>query len=112
VSSLCKVIILGHLGADPELRTTASGEPVCNLRVATSESWTDAKGEKQERTEWHAITVFGRQAEPCGRFLAKGRQVFVEGRIQSRKYTDKDGIERRATEIIASNVLFVGEAGR
>lgn len=112
MSGLCRVILLGHLGAAPELRTTTGGEPVCNLRVATTDTWTGKDGQRQERTEWHSVAVFGQLAESCGRSLAKGRQVLVEGRIQSRKYTDKEGVERRLTEIVASNVVSVGEAGR
>ena len=93
MSSVNKVILIGHLGADPELRD-AGGQKVANLRLATSESWTDKGGQKQERTEWHRVTVWGKQAEFCGQYLSKGRQVYIEGRIKSKEYTDKDGNRR------------------
>ena len=102
-----KVIIIGNLGADPEVRTTAGGQPVANLRVATNEVWNDKDGNRQERTEWHAVTVWGKQAEHCGQYLKKGRQVYVEGRLQSRTYT-KDGVEHRAWDVVASTVTFLG----
>src|SRR5947207_4433721 len=97
-----KVILVGHLGADPDMRYTPSGQGVCELRLATSESWNDKNGQRQERTEWHRIVVWGKRAEVCSKYLAKGRQVFVEGRIQTRTYDDKDGNKRYITEIIAS----------
>ena len=103
-----KAIVVGNLGIDPELRYTQSGAAVCNLRVATAESWTDKSGEKQERTEWHNIVVFGRQAENCEKFLKKGRQVYVEGRLQTRSWEDKDGNTRYTTEIVANTVQFLG----
>lgn len=102
-----KVILIGNLGADPELRQTQSG-PVCNMRVATTERWTTQDGQKQERTEWHTVTVWGRQAEHCQRFLAKGRPVYVEGSLQSRTYTDQDGKERRVWDVRAQTVQFLG----
>ncbi|MCB9548466.1 MAG: single-stranded DNA-binding protein [Myxococcales bacterium] len=107
-----KVILIGNLGADPETRQTQSG-PVCNLRVATTERWTDRDGQKQERTEWHSVTVWGRQAENCQRYLAKGRPVYIEGRLQSRTYTDQEGKERRVWDIRAQVVQFLsgGEGG-
>ena len=107
MSSVNKVILIGHLGADPELRD-GRGQPVCNLRIATSESWTDKDGSKQERTEWHRVTVWGKQAEFCGQYLSKGRQVYIEGRIESKEYTDKDGNERRSYGIVAREVTFLG----
>jgi len=103
-----KVILIGNLGADPEVRFTPSGQAVANFRVATNESWTDKSGNKQERTEWHRIVVWGKRAEVCSKYLAKGRQVFVEGRIQTRTYDDKDGNKRYITEIIANDVQFLG----
>ena len=103
-----KAIVVGNLGIDPELRYTQSGAAVCNLRVATAESWTDKSGEKQERTEWHNIVVFGRQAENCEKFLKKGRQVYVEGRLQTRSWEDKEGNTRYTTEIVANTVQFLG----
>tara|TARA_R100000152_G_C6780867_1_gene214217 strand:- start:4422 stop:4988 length:567 start_codon:yes stop_codon:yes gene_type:complete len=107
MSSVNKIFILGRLGADPELRSTQGGQSVCNLRVATSENWKDKDGNRQERTEWHSVTVWGRQGEMCGEYLAKGRQVYVEGRLQSREY-EKDGQTRKVWDIVASNVVFIG----
>ena len=109
MASVNKVIVLGNLGRDPELRHTPNGRAVCTLRVATNESWTDQQsGERQERTEWHQIVVWGRQAENCSQYLRKGRQVFVEGRLQTRKWQDKEGQDRWTTEIVADRVQFVG----
>jgi single-strand DNA-binding protein len=107
-----KVILVGHLGADPDMRYTPSGQGVCELRLATSESWNDKNGQRQERTEWHRIVVWGKRAEVCSKYLAKGRQVFVEGRIQTRTYDDKDGNKRYITEIIANDVQFLGGGNR
>jgi single-strand DNA-binding protein len=107
-----KVILVGHLGADPDMRYTPSGQGVCELRLATSESWNDKNGQRQERTEWHRIVVWGKRAEVCSKYLSKGRQVFVEGRIQTRTYDDKDGNKRYITEIIANDVQFLGGGGR
>jgi len=106
-----KVILVGHLGADPDMRYTPSGQGVCELRVATSESWNDKNGQRQERTEWHRIVVWGKRAEVCSKYLAKGRQVYVEGRIQTRTYDDKDGNKRYITEVIANDVQFLGGGG-
>jgi len=103
-----KVILVGHLGADPDMRYTPSGQGVCELHPATSESWNDKNGQRQERTEWHRIVVWGKRAEVCSKYLAKGRQVFVEGRIQTRTYDDKDGNKKYITEIIAADVQFLG----
>ena len=107
-----KVILVGNLGADPDMRYTPSGQGVCELRVATSESWNDKNGQRQERTEWHRIVVWGKRAEVCSKYLSKGRQVYVEGRIQTRTYDDKDGNKRYITEIIAADVQFLGGGGR
>jgi single-strand DNA-binding protein len=107
-----KVILVGHLGADPDMRYTPSGQGVCEMRVATSESWNDKNGQRQERTEWHRIVVWGKRAEVCSKYLSKGRQVYVEGRIQTRSYDDKDGNKRYITEIIAQDVQFLGGGGR
>jgi single-strand DNA-binding protein len=107
-----KVILVGNLGADPDMRYTPSGQGVCELRVATSESWNDKNGQRQERTEWHRIVVWGKRAEVCSKYLSKGRQVYVEGRIQTRSYDDKDGNKRYITEIIAADVQFLGGGGR
>jgi single-strand DNA-binding protein len=103
-----KVILVGNLGADPDMRYTPSGAGVCELRIATSDSWTDKNGQRQERTEWHRVIVWGKRAEVCAKYLAKGRQVYVEGRIQTRNYDDKDGNKRYITEVIANDVQFLG----
>lgn len=105
---LNKAILLGNLGADPELRYTASQQPVCTLRLATNERRRNAEGEWVEHTEWHSVVCFGKTAENCANFLAKGRQVLVEGRIQTRKWQDQEGKDRYKTEILASNVQFIG----
>lgn len=102
-----KVILIGHLGADPDMRYTPSGAGVCELRVATSESWKDKNGQRQERTEWHRVVVWGKTAEICAKYLAKGRQVYIEGRIQTRSYDDKEGQKRYITEVIANDVQFL-----
>lgn len=109
---LNKILIIGNLGKDPEVRFTPNGQAVCKFPVATSEKWKDAGGQMQERVEWHSIVVWGKQAESCGQYLAKGRQVYVEGRIQTRNYDDKDGNKRYVTEIIAANVRFLGGGGQ
>lgn len=102
-------MILGRLGQDPEMKHTPSGASVCNFSVATSESWTDKNsGQKQERTEWHRVVVWGKLAELCNQYLAKGRQVFLEGRLQTRSWDDKDGNKRYTTEINAAAVQFIG----
>ncbi len=106
-----KVILVGHLGADPDMRYTPSGQGVCELRLATSESWNDKNGQRQERTEWHRVVVWGKRAEICSKYLAKGRQVYVEGRIQTRNYDDKDGNKRYITEVIANDVQLLGGGG-
>jgi single-strand DNA-binding protein len=103
-----KVILVGNLGADPEVRFTPSGQAVANFRIATSENWTDKNGQKQERTEWHRIVVWGKLGELCGEYLAKGRQCYVEGRLQTREWTDKEGKKNYTTEVVASNVTFLG----
>lgn len=104
-----KVIIVGNLGADPETRYTQSGGAITSIRVATSESWNDKQsGEKQERTEWHRIKFFGKLAEIAGEYLKKGSQVYVEGALRTDKYTDKDGIERYSTDIIANEMQMLG----
>jgi single-strand DNA-binding protein len=103
-----KVILVGRLGADPDMRYTPSGQGVCELRVATSESWNDKNGQRQERTEWHRVVVWGKRAEICSKYLSKGRQVYIEGRIQTRNYDDKEGNKRYITEVIANDVQFLG----
>jgi single-strand DNA-binding protein len=104
-----KVILVGNLGADPETRYTANGGAITTIRIATSESWTDkATGQKQERTEWHRVKFFGRLAEVAGEYLKKGRQVYVEGALRTDKYTDREGIERYSTDVIASEMQMLG----
>ena len=109
--SVNMAIVVGNLGKDPEVRFTQSGRAVANFSIATSESWTGQDGNPQERTEWHRIVVWGKQAESCGQYLAKGRQVFVQGRIQTRTYEDKTGNTRYITEVVAQRVQFLGGAG-
>lgn len=108
--SVNKVILLGRLGQDPELKYTPGGSAVCNFSLATTESWTDKSGQKQEKTEWHRVVVWGKLAELCNQYLAKGRQAFLEGRLQTRAWDDKDGNKRYTTEILASTVQFIGGA--
>jgi single-strand DNA-binding protein len=108
--SVNKVILLGRLGQDPELKYTPGGAAVCNFSLATTESWTDKQGQKQEKTEWHRIVVWGKLAELCNQYLSKGRQAFVEGRLQTRSWDDKDGAKRYTTEIMANTVQFIGGA--
>ena len=104
-----KVILVGNLGADPEVRYTTSGTAIASLSIATSESWTDKQsGEKQERTEWHRVKMFGRLAEISGEYLKKGRQVYIEGSLRTDKYTDKAGVEKYSTDIIASEMQMLG----
>ena len=104
-----KVILVGNLGADPEVRYTGGGTAIASLRIATSEQWTDKQsGQKQERTEWHRVKLFGRLAEIAGEYLKKGRQVYIEGSLRTDKYTDKDGIERYSTDIIANDLQMLG----
>jgi single-strand DNA-binding protein len=107
-----KVILVGNLGADPEVRYTGGGTAIASLRIATSEQWTDKQsGQKQERTEWHRVKLFGRLAEIAGEYLKKGRQVYIEGSLRTDKYTDKDGVERYSTDIIANDLQMLGGGG-
>ena len=105
---LNKVILIGRLGRDPETRYMPNGEAVCNFSIATDESWKDKNGQRQTRTEWHSITMYRKLAEIAAQYLQKGSQVYIEGRIQSRKYTGKDGIERTAYEIVCSEMKMLG----
>jgi len=107
MSSVNSVTIVGHLGGDPELRYTSGGQPVTELSVATSEQWKDKDGNKQERTEWHKVTVWGKTAESCAKYLAKGRLVYVRGRIQTETY-EKDGQKKWITKVVAEDVKFLG----
>jgi single-strand DNA-binding protein len=106
-----KAIIVGNLGRDPEVRFTPDGRAVAKFSVATTERWNDQQGNRQERTEWHNIVVWGKQAETCGQYLSKGRQVFIEGSIRNRSYDDKNGVKRYITEIVARDVRFLGGPG-
>jgi single-strand DNA-binding protein len=109
MASVNKVIIVGNLGRDPETRYMPSGDAITNIAVATTDSWKDkATGEKKEQTEWHRISAFGKLAEIMGQYLKKGSQVYIEGSLRTRKYTDKDGIERYATEIRADTMQMLG----
>jgi single-strand DNA-binding protein len=110
--SVNKAIIIGHLGADPEVRYTQGGQAVANFNVATSENWNDQQGNRQERTEWHRIVAWGKLGELCKQYLSKGRQVYIEGRIQTSKWQDKDGNDRYTTEIVANQVTFLGSGGQ
>lgn len=107
---LNKVMVIGNLGADPELKNI-NGNTVCKLSVATSEKWTGKDGTKQERTEWHRVSVWGKVAENCGKYLAKGKKVYVEGKLQTRSWDGEDGKKRYATEIVAHSVQFLSPAG-
>ena len=107
-----KVILVGNLGADPETRYTANGGAITNIRLATSEQWRDKQtGENQERTEWHRVVLFGKLGEIAGEYLKKGRQVYIEGSLRTNKYTDKEGIERYTTDIVANEMQMLGGQG-
>jgi single-strand DNA-binding protein len=109
MAGINKVILIGNLGRDPEIRYTAQGgTAVANFTLATSESFTTREGKREDRTEWHRIVVWGKTAELCTQYLAKGRQVYIEGRIQTREWEDKDGQKRRTTEVVAQTVQFLG----
>ena len=109
MASLNKVLIIGNLGNDPETRFTPGGDAVANFSVATTESWKDkSSGEKKELTEWHRCSVFGKLAEICGQYLKKGSQVYIEGKLQTRKWTDKEGVERYTTEVKVSEMRMLG----
>lgn len=109
--SLNKVMLIGHLGSDPELRYTQGGQPVANFNLATNDRWTDKGGQTQERTEWHKVVVWGKMAETCEKYLKKGRQAYIEGRLQTRDWEDKDGNKRYTTEVVATTVQFLGGGG-
>ncbi|MCP5039982.1 MAG: single-stranded DNA-binding protein [bacterium] len=110
MASINKVILIGNLGRDPELRYTQSGQAVANFTLATNENYTNRSGEKVEQTEWHRIVVWGKTAELCAQYLAKGRPAYVEGRLQTRDWEDKEGVKRQTTEINAMTVQFLGGA--
>ena len=111
MASVNKVILLGNLGADPETRYLPSGEAVANIRIATTDTWKDKSGAKQEHTEWHRISFFGRQAEIAGEYMKKGSPVYVEGRIRTRKWQDKEGQDRYTTEIVGDRMQLLGSRG-
>ncbi|HXF65486.1 MAG TPA: single-stranded DNA-binding protein [Burkholderiales bacterium] len=111
MASVNKVILIGNLGADPETRYLPSGDAVTNIRIATTERWRDKGGEQQEHTEWHRIAFFGKLAEIAGEYLRKGSPVYVEGRIRTRKWQDKDGQDRYSTEIVADRMQLLGSRG-
>jgi len=108
MASVNKVILIGNLGADPEMRYMPSGEAIANLRIATTDSWKDKSGEKQERTEWHRVVFFGRQAEVCGEYLKKGSAIYVEGSLQTRKWQNKEGQDQYTTEIRGDRMQMLG----
>lgn len=109
MASVNKVIVLGNLGRDPEVRYTPNGNAVCNLRIATTRNWKSRDtGEKQEETEWHSVVLYDRQAEIAGEYLKKGRPVYIEGRLKTRKWQDKDGNDRYTTEIVAESMQLLG----
>ena len=103
-----KAIIVGHMGSDPDVKYSQNGMAVARFNVATNESWTNKGGNKEERTEWHRIVVFGKLAEICKNYLSKGKQVYVEGRLQTRQWEDRDGNKRNTTEIVANTIEFLG----
>ncbi len=106
--SLNKVMLIGNLGKDPELKMTTSGQPVCRFSLATTETWKNAQGEKQSKTEWHNVVVWGKQAEIAEKYLRKGKQILVEGRIQYREYTDQAGVKKTACDIRCDNFVMLG----
>ena len=108
MASVNKVILIGNLGRDPELRYTQGGQAVANFTLATSERFANKAGEQQERTEWHRIVAWGKTGELCAQYLSKGRSVYIEGRLQTREWEDKEGQKRSTTEIVAQNVTFLG----
>lgn len=111
MASVNKVILIGNLGADPETRYLPSGDAVTNIRIATTENWKDKSGDKQEHTEWHRISFFGRLAEIAGEYLKKGSPVYIEGRIRTRKWQDKEGQDKYSTEIVADRMQLLGGRG-
>lgn len=108
MASVNKVILVGNLGKDPELRYTQSGVAYCTFSIATTENWNDAQGNRQEKTEWHRITTWKKQAENCAKYLKKGSSAYVEGRLQTRSWDDQNGQKRYSTDIVADNVKFLG----
>ena len=111
MASVNKVILVGNLGHDPEMCYMPSGDAIANLRVATTDTWKDKEGNKQEATEWHAVVFFGKQAEVCGQYLKKGSQIYVEGSLRTRKWQDKEGVDRYSTEIRGDRMQMLGGRG-
>jgi single-strand DNA-binding protein len=111
MASVNKVILVGNLGRDPEMRYMPSGDALASFSIATTDSWKDKNGQKQERTEWHRISMFGKQAEIAGEYLKKGSSVYIEGRLQTRKWQDKEGNERQTTEVVADRMQMLGGRG-
>jgi single-strand DNA-binding protein len=109
MGSVNKVILMGNLGKDPEVRYTPSGQAVANFSIATSDSWNDKQGQKQERTEWHRIVLWGKQAELAGEYLAKGRAIYIEGRLQTREWTDKENRKQYTTEVVGDKMVFIND---
>lgn len=112
MASVNRVILIGNLGADPEVRYTQGGTAVANMRIATNESWTDKQGQRHDRTEWHRVIVWGKQGETCAEYLSKGRSVYLEGRLQTREWTDNDGRKNYSTEVVADRVVFLSTGQR
>lgn len=108
MASVNRATIIGNLGNDPEIRYSSGGDAIANLSIATTDNWKDKNGDKQEKTEWHRVTMFGKLAEICGEYLKKGSQVYIEGKLQTRKWTDKSNIERYTTEIVADRMQMLG----
>ena len=111
MSGVNKVILVGNLGRDPEVRYTKAGQAVASFSLATSERWTGKDGNKEEKTEWHRIVAWGKLGEICGEYLSKGKQVYIEGRLQTREWEDKDGNSKQTTEIVANNMTMLGASG-
>ena len=111
MSGVNKVILIGNLGADPEVRSTGGGTPVTNFRLATSETYKTREGQRETRTEWHRVVTFGKLAEICGQYLKKGKQIYIEGRIQTREWEDQTGNKRWTTEVVANQMVMLGRAG-
>lgn len=111
MSGLNKVMLIGNLGRDPELKFTQGGQAICNMRVATNESFKNRDGEQQERTEWHSVIIWGKRGEALSKILTKGSQLYVEGRLQTRSWEDKQGAKRYTTEVVATDVVLLGSRG-
>ena len=111
MASVNKVILIGNLGRDPEMRYTQGGTAVATLNIATTRVYTNKSNDRVEETEWHRVVVWSKQAESCNQYLSKGRQVYIEGRLQTRSYEDKEGVKKYSTEVIADQVLFLGGRG-